>query len=173
MEVDSLRYSWKRTVLVVVMIIVVLLGTSIIGNLPVHRTNIVHTDPLGDVSDPDFDIIQIKSIGEPSQIVLELTVAGRIQTPETASYPNFLYFIVVVARGISHGPHIYSCVYDGENIKQYGFDFEVDNSTLRVFFPLTAFIPDSYMIGLEASAASLEEDNTPEDRDSSIALLLF
>jgi hypothetical protein len=157
-------------------IVTITLGTSIIGNIPVHRTNILYTDPVGDVSDSDFDIIQIKSIGETSQIVLELTVAGRIQTTETASYSNFLYRVIVVARGISlEEAHIYACTFNGEGIQQYGFDFEVYNSTLRIFFPFTAFVHDSFMIGLEATTGSprAEQDLTPEDRDSPIERLLF
>jgi hypothetical protein len=170
-----LRYSWKRTILVVVMIIVVLLGTSIIGNLPVHRTNIVHTDPLGDVSDPDFDIVQICSYAERDNIVLELAVAGEIQILEGSSGPTFLYRIIVVARGLETNPHIYACTFDGEVIKQYGFDYEVENSTLRIFFPFTAFVHDSFMIGLEATTGSprAEQDLTLEDRDLPIARLLF
>lgn len=168
-----MRYFRKRTVLVLLTIATITLGISIIGSIPVHRTIILYADPLGDVSDSNFDIIQIRSFVEASYIVLELTVTGAIQTLDTMTYPDFLYRVNVVARGLSSEPHIYSCVYDGEKINQYGFDFEVDNSTLRIFFPLTAFVSDSYMIGLEASTASIEEDLTPEDRDSPISRLLF
>lgn len=170
-----MRYSWKRTILVVVMIIVVLLGTSIIGNLPVHRTNIVHSDPLGDISDSNFDIVRISSFAERDTIVLELTVAGEIQILEDSSGPTFLYRIIVVARGLETSPHIYACTFDGEVIKQYGFDYEVENSTLRIFFPFTAFVHDSFMIGLEATTGSprAEQDLTYGDRDSPIARLLF
>ncbi|MFW9803980.1 MAG: hypothetical protein ACFFFC_15060 [Candidatus Thorarchaeota archaeon] len=170
-----MRYSWKRVLLVIGMIIVVLLGTSIIGNLPVHRTNIVHIDPLGDVSDSNFDIVRICSYAERDNIVLELTVAGEIQTLESSSNPTFLYRIIVVARGLETNPHIYACTFDGEVIKQYGFDYEVENSTLRIFFPLTAFVHDSFMIGLEATTGSpyADQDLTLEDRNSPIARLLF
>ncbi|MHA2322985.1 MAG: hypothetical protein ACXACG_15205, partial [Candidatus Thorarchaeota archaeon] len=95
--------------------------------------------------------------------------------PETgSSYTDFIYRINVVARGTDLDSHIYSCAYQNGVVGQYGFDVEVENSTLRIFFPLTAFISDSYMIGLEGVAQSpFEDDLTPEDRDSNIARLLF
>ena len=167
----------KRTAgLVFLMLAIVLVGTPIIGNLPVHRTNIQYTDSLGDIQEPNFDIIQIKSHLVANNIVLELTVAGLIQiTDSNISHPDFLYRIIIVGKHHDGGQgHIYACTYSDGVIQQYGFDFEVDNSTLRIFFPLTAFIPDSYMIGLEGATCSpFEEDLTPEDRDSSIARLLF
>jgi hypothetical protein len=164
----------RRTVLLILALAIILLGIGIIGNLSVHRTNIVRTDPIGDVTDPDFDILQIKSFAESQHVVLELTVAGVIQTLDTVPFPNFLYRLIVVARGLETNAHIYACTYDGDVIHQYEFDFEIDNSTLRIFFPMTAFVHDSYMIGLEASAGTpLEEDFTPEDRDSPVSKLLF
>ncbi len=156
-------------------LIALLIGLPTIGHLPIHRTNIQYSDPVGDVSEPDFDIIKVRSYIQSRNIVLELTVAGIIQTPDTDStYSNFIYRINVVARGINHDPHIYSCAYQNGVVSQYGFDVEVENATLRIFFPLTAFISDSYMIGLEGVAQSpFEHDLTPEDRDSNIARLLF
>jgi hypothetical protein len=165
----------KRIAFLVIIIIILLIGVPTIGHLPVHRTNILHSDPQGDVPDPDFDIIQIRSYAQSLYVVLELTVAGLIQTADTnSSYSNFLYEITVVAKGINLGPHIYSCTYQNGVVEQYGFDAEVENSTLRIFFPLAAFISDSYMIGLEGRAQySFDRDLTPEDRDSSLARLLF
>lgn len=157
------------------LLIVLLVGIPTIGQLPIHRTNIQYSDPQGDVSDPNFDIIEIKSYSELRYIVLELTVAGTIQTSETGSlYGGFIYRINVVAKGINLAPHIYSCAYQNGVVSQYGFDTEVENATLRIFFPLTAFISDSYMIGLEGCAQSpLEDDLTPEDRDANLVRLLF
>jgi hypothetical protein len=165
----------KRIAFLAIILIILLIGVPTIGHLPVHRTNILHSDLQGDVPDPDFDIIQIKSYAQSRYIVLELTVAGLIQTADTeSSYPSFLYRITVVARGINLGPHIYSCTYQDGIVEQYGFDAEVENSTLRIFFPLAAFISDSYMIGLEGSAQTpFDRDLISEDRDSSLARLLF
>jgi len=165
----------KRLAVLVIASITLLIGFPTIGHLPVHRTNILHSDAQGDIPDPDFDIIQIRSYTQSHYVVLELTVAGLIQTADTeSSYSDFLYRITVVAKGINNGPHIYSCTYQDGIVGQYGFDAEVENSTLRIFFPLTAFIPDSYMIGLEGTARTpFDQDLTPEDRDSSLARLLF
>ncbi|MFW9786176.1 MAG: hypothetical protein ACFFE2_12565 [Candidatus Thorarchaeota archaeon] len=165
----------KQSALLASFLIVLLIGIPTIGHLPIHRTNIQYSDPLGDVSDPDFDVIEIRSYIRFQNIILELTVAGTIQTPDTwSSYSDFIYRINVVARGINRAAHIYSCAYQNGVVDQYGFDVEVANSTLRIFFPMTAFISDSYMIGLEGVAQSpFEDDLTPEDRDSNIARLLF
>ena len=165
----------KQVAILVTALVILLIGVPSFGHLPVHRTNILHSDALGEVSDPDFDIIEIRSYAQSRYIVLELTVTGLIQTSDSEyPYSNYLYRINVVAKGIDREVHIYSCAYKYGIIEQYGFDVEVDNSTLRVFFPLTAFIPDSYMIGLEGSAQfSFGRDLTPEDRDSSLARVLF
>jgi hypothetical protein len=165
----------KQIAFIVIALIILLIGVPTIGHLPVHRTNILHSDAQGDVPDPDFDIIQIRSYAQSWYVVLELTVAGLIQTADTnSSYSDFLYEITVVAKGINLGPHIYSCTYQNGIVEQYGFDAEVENSTLRIFFPLAAFISDSYMIGLEGRAMTpFDRDLTSEDRDSPLARLLF
>lgn len=165
----------KQSAVLVSLLLILLIGVPTIGHLPIHRTNIQYSDPQGDVSDSDFDIIEIRSYSQFQYIVLELTVAGIIQTPDTEpTYSEFIYRINVVARGINLGPHIYSCAYQNGVVSQYGFDVEVENATLRIFFPLTAFVSDSYMIGLEGAAQYVfDEDLTPEDRDSNIARLLF
>lgn len=164
----------KQFSILVTALIILLIGVPIIRQLPVHRTNILYSDAQGDATDPDFDIIQIKSYAQLQYIVLELTVAGLIQTSDTEeSYSDFIYRINVVAKGIDRDSHIYSCAYHDGVITQYGFDVEIENSTLRIFFPLTAFISDSYMIGLEGVAQSpFGDDLTPEDRDSTLARLL-
>ena len=172
----AIRHIGKKQVsILVTALIILLIGVPIIGQLPVHKTNILYSDAQGDVPDPDFDIIQIKSYAQFQYIVLELTVAGLIQTPDTeASYSDFIYRINVVAIGIDRHCHIYSCAYQDGVITQYGFDVEIENSTLRIFFPLTAFISDSYMIGLEGVAQyAFGEDLTPEDRDSKLVRLLL
>ena len=49
---------------VVLVLIVILLFTALAysyGTEPVHRTNITHTDEVGDVEDPDIDIVKIRS----------------------------------------------------------------------------------------------------------------
>lgn len=168
--------SRKKVQLAIVVSIMLLICISTIGNLPVHRTDIVHADTYGDTLNPDFDIIQVRSFARPQYIVLELTVAGMIQTEESeALYSDFLYRIIVVAKGIDdNSAHIYACTFRNGFVQQYGFDSEIENATLRIFFPWTAFVHNSYMIGLEGTALSgLDKDYTASDRNSDIACLLF
>jgi hypothetical protein len=172
----SVRFGSRRqSAFLVSLLIIILIGVPMVGHLPVHRTNIQYSDPQGDVSDSDFDIIEIRSYIQFQYIILELTVAGIILTPDAqSSYSDFIYRINVVAREINRDPYIYSCAYRNGVVEQYGFDVEVDGATLRIFFPLTAFLLGSYMIGLEGAAQyPFDEDLTPEDRNSSIARLLF
>ncbi len=168
--------SKKKVLLTVMAFIILLIGIPTISHLPVHRTNIIYTDISGDVTDPNFDIVQIRSFAEAQYIVLELTVAGVIQTEDSErSYPLFLYRINVVAKGLNDvTAHIYACTFRNGVRNPHGFDTEVENATLRIFFPWTFFIPDSYMIGLEGRASNgLENDYTLSDRNSAIARLLF
>ena len=171
--------SKNKVLLTVVAFIILLIGIPTISHLPVHRTNIIHTDIYGDVTDPNFDIVQIRSFAEAQYIVLELTVAGVIETEDPEqSYPTFLYKIIVVAKGLNEGlndqAHIYICTLKNGVVSQYGFDTEVENATLRIFFPWTAFLSDSYMIGLEGRAQNgLNDDHTLSDRNSAVARLFF
>ena len=151
--------------------LVILTGVVVIGQMPIHRTNIQYTDVLGDVNNSDIDIIEIRSHQDGSNIVLELIVEGQIQTST-----NYLYSISITAKGVADtSSHIYACTFQDGQLTSYGFDTEIDNDTLRIFFPLSAFVSDSYMIGLEGHAYSpdLEEDFTSSDRDGDVARVLF
>ena len=161
----------RNKIVPLVVVLVILTGVVVIGQTPIHRMNIDYTDNLGDVNNQDVDIIEIKSYQDGSNIVLELTVAGQIQTGT-----NYLYRIIITAKGlIDTDSHIYACTFQDGQLTSYGFDTEIDNDTLRIFFPLTAFVSDSYMIGLEGNAFSpaLEQDFTSDDRDGDVARLLF
>jgi hypothetical protein len=143
------------------------------GRLPVHQTNIHHYDPIDDVSNPNIDIAEIRSYALNDEIVLELIVAGIIVSAEPSSENSsgYMYRLMLIARGLDEiVAHEYSCTYRDGIVSQFDFMTEVENSTLRIFFSKNAFIPDSYMIGLEASAAYLaEEDYTLPDRAAPVA----
>lgn len=153
-----------------ILAIVLIAGLLIIGQLPIHKTPILHTDNIGDVSDQNIDIVEIRSYLDGSYIMLEMVVSGEIQTSE-----NYTYRLTITARGIiDSAVHIYACTYHNGTLTSYTFNAEYDNDTLRVYFPLSAFTSDSYMIGLEGNAQSSgEEDDTGEDRQSDVSRLLF
>ncbi|MFW9847664.1 MAG: hypothetical protein ACFFF4_00900 [Candidatus Thorarchaeota archaeon] len=160
----------KKIGVLTLLIIILIAGSLVVGQLPMHKTNVLHTDSLGDVSDPNIDIVEIKSYQDGSYIILEMVVAGEIQTGE-----NYLYRLIITARGImNHAVHIYSCTYQNGTLTSYTFTTGYNNSTLRIYFPLSTFASDSYMIGLEGIAQSpLEQDNTGEDREGEVTRLLF
>jgi hypothetical protein len=153
-----------------ILAIVLIAAFLIIGQMPIHKTTILHTDDMGDVSDQDIDIIEISSYQDGSYVMLEMVVAGEIQTST-----NYTYRFTITARGIINSDvHIYSCTYQNGTMTSYAFNVENERHTLRVYFPLSAFVSDSYMIGLEGNAQSSgEEDNTGADRESDVSRLLF
>ncbi|MFW9989049.1 MAG: hypothetical protein ACFFC3_10360 [Candidatus Odinarchaeota archaeon] len=144
-----------------------------IGNLPIphHRTDIIITDPLGDVSDPDVDIIEIRSYkssewrqnfsSTPYFFVLELTVEGTIRY-------QYLYSINIVVTN-DEGASIHHCDYYNGRQSSYNLDVEVENSTLKMYFPVNSLLHNAYMTGLEGVANNvIEEDLTGDDRDNPI-----
>lgn len=159
------------------LILAIFVSISYIGTLPVHRISISHIDEIGDVSDPNADIVSYRSYPEHNYIVLELVVAGIIiSDPDSVIPSNYMYRLTVVAKCPGDNrTHIYSCTFKDGVVSQYFLDSEVYNGTLRIFFPFSQFIPDSYMIGLEASAYSVfgYENLGLEDRDSEIQHLFF
>ncbi|MHA1907165.1 MAG: hypothetical protein ACW98Y_07710 [Candidatus Thorarchaeota archaeon] len=168
-----MKLKLPRTHILIVIVLATLFLSSflIIAQSPVHHTDIEYSDALGDASDPDVDIIRLRSYREDQNIVLEMTVAGQIQTSS-----NHLYRITIVAKGIADdNSHVYSCTFIDGELTAFDFDTEVDNDTLRIYFPLSAFIMDSYMIGLEGDtdAPGLGEDFTGLDRDGEVSRFLF
>lgn len=160
----------RKVATILILIVVVFLSISYIGTLPIHRVYVSHTDELGDSSDPNTDIVSYQSYPENNSIILELVVAGNIM-----SDPNYLYHLNVVARRVGdREAHIYSCSFQDGIVDQYFLDSEVENNTLRIFFPLSQFLSGAYMIGLEAKAHSnYGIDYGVSDRNAEIQLLLF
>ncbi|MBD3159435.1 MAG: hypothetical protein GF309_11645 [Candidatus Lokiarchaeota archaeon] len=163
---------------ILILIIVIVIGIPsifFIGRMPVHRTNITHTDPEGDVSDPNCDIVQITSYRDGIYVAIEMQVAGSIQ--ENNDSLPYGYWLIIVSRGIEEGhtdSHIISLYYEDGTVSEPGLPVSVENDTLRLLVPFSRFNPDSYMIGLEGAASNgFEEDLTPVDRNGTVARLLF
>jgi len=173
-----LKTRSRKVVTILVSIVVVIMTISHIGTLPVHRVTVSHTDELGDISDPNTDIVSYQSYPENNFIILELVVAGNIiSDPESKIgwTSNYLYHLIVVARSVGDKEsHIYSCSFQDGIVGQYFLDTEVENDTLRIFFPLSQFLHGSYMTGLEAKAHSnYGVDYGVSDRNAEIQLLLL
>ncbi len=160
----------------ITLVVVTLSGIIVIGQLPVHRTNIEHSDVEGDVIDMNIDIILIKSYLEGNSITLQMKVVGRVMN--NTSSLEYEYRIIVVARGFDdESAHIYTCFYSDGDITPNYLQAYTTNDTLTILFPLTAFLHGSFMVGLEGSASmsgnGVERDLTVEDRNGTIAKLLF
>ncbi len=167
----------KKILPVVLVLSIVITSILIIGLQPVHRTTIEHSDIENDVSDSNIDIISIRSYLNESDIILQMTVLGTILNSTADS--NYEYRLIIVARGvIDDRSHIYTCYYANGTTWPYDFQATPENNTLVIVFPLTIFLSDSYMIGLEGIATvsgndGVERDQTEEDRNGIVARLLF
>ncbi len=176
--VHLLKTSSPRTRLIatVTIVLVAVAGIIVVGQLPVHRTNIEHSDPLGDVADADIDIVEIRSYLNGTELYLQLTVAGRIV--KTNATTRYQYKIIPVAKRISEdsSAHIYELGYTNGSMAVSSFSARayVNGATLTIVVPISMFSQGEYMIGLEGIAqAALEQDFTPEDRDGEVAHLWF
>ncbi|MBN1800883.1 MAG: hypothetical protein JW891_05210 [Candidatus Lokiarchaeota archaeon] len=144
-------------------------GIYACGNTPVHRINNRGIDPVGDVSNPDIDIVEYRSHGssDGSTMIVEINVLGKINE-------SYSYRFTVVAKTLSDTTgHIYSFLFnDGECDE--GFITEIENSTIRMIFPMSRLSPTDYVIGIEVLATDIfERDLTPEVRNASIAHLYW
>lgn len=169
--------SLKKLLLVALVLVIVVSSFLIIGLQPVHRANIEHTDIEDDVFDSNIDIISVSSHLEENDLILRMTVVGTIlnNTADT----SYEYRLIIVARGlIDNRTHVYTCYYANGTTWPYAFQALPENNTLVIVFPLTIFLSDSYMIGLEGIATvsgndGVERDQTEEDRNGTVARLLF
>jgi hypothetical protein len=177
-EESTSLLSRTRGLASLLLVILVITAIFVIGRVPVHRTNITHTDPEGDVSNPDCDIVRIKSFLDRKNIVIEMMVAGRINNNTTASqysYP-YEYRVTIVAKMVDDDEaHIYVIRYKNGSLGPASDARAVtENDTLTIFFPLSEFVSGSYMIGLEGWASDYNwVDRTPSDRNATVARLLF
>jgi len=162
----------QRPLLTLGVVAIILVPTIIVvGRAPVHRTNIDHIDPEGDVENPDIDILSVRSSLSGSNIELQMNVAGNIQNGTSCSYK----FRIVVKDIDDRLSAVYTILYyNGTLGQQYDTSLSVENSTLTVHFPISTLHPDHYMVGLESSAFTLSEtDKTESDWNRTIARLWF
>ncbi|MFW9987146.1 MAG: hypothetical protein ACFFC3_00660 [Candidatus Odinarchaeota archaeon] len=177
------RKEKKRYAIIILYIIIaitipsILYGIYIYGHSPVHRINIDMVDPSGDVSNPDIDIIEYRSYkssewrqnhsSAPYFIVLEIFVLG------TVNEDCYYRFTVVARRTNDEIGHIYSFLYNSGECDE-NFDIEIENSSIRMYFPINRLIPGDYITGMEVLAGDFyERDLTPEERDAPIARLYW
>ena len=142
----------KMAILLAIPIIVILLLT----NIPAHRFNNYHIDEQGDVADEDIDILYIKSSDHGEYVLLEMKVAGKINSKR-------VYCISVVAKDIKNEQKegfIYRCEYSNGSIDQYNlFSRIINEDTLQILFPKTHFYTGAYMVGLEAYTSGRDEND--------------
>ncbi len=176
--VHLLRNTSPKTRLaaMVIIIIVTITGVVVVGQQPVHRTNIVHSDLYGDVTDADIDIVEIRSYLNGTELYLQLTVDGNIV--ESNATITYQYKIIVVVKGVADdsSASIYMLTYENGSmgVSSYSSCSFVHGATLTIVIPISTIIHGRYMIGLEGWAQTpFEQDLTPEDRDGEVAHLLF
>ena len=165
-------------ILIIILTILTILSLTNSSSQPTHRTDIYHPDPVGDVSDPDIDIIQLGSYEEEGNIVLSLTVDGSIQykgNPNDQNDGSYRYEFRIVARNENDQDlFIYTIIYTEGQVQNYNIDSRNSIDTLRIYFNKDIFHSNTYMIGLEATAYSpaiykAEMDITSADRDRPIS----
>lgn len=174
-----LRTSSFKTRLIAALIIIVVAvsGIVMIGQMPVNRTNIEHSDPVGDVTDPNIDIVRIKSYLNGTDLYLQMTVAGEIMV--TNASIGYQYKLIIVAKGVSEdaSAHIYTLSYDNGSMDLSSFSSlarpYVNGSTLTIVVPISILVQGDYMIGLEGAAMAHGADYTAEDRNGQVAHLWF
>ncbi|MFO7835717.1 MAG: hypothetical protein R6V83_03610 [Candidatus Thorarchaeota archaeon] len=174
-EGRSISISGYKALGLLILVAIVTASIVVVGLTPVHRTDIQHSDPEGDVSDPNCDIVQITSYRDGIYVAVEMQVAGSVQ--ENNDSLPYGYWLIVVLRGIEEGhtdSHILSLYYEDGTTSEPNLPVSVENDSLRLLVPFSCFNPDSYMIGLEGAASNgLEEDLTPVDRNGTVARMLL
>ena len=170
--ISQLRARLPRTrfLAAAVLIIVVVPSIIVVEQMPVNGTNIEHSDSVGDVSNPNIDIVQIRSYLNGTDLYLELTVAGSIvEINKTTLYQ---YRLTIVTKGVEAdvGIAIYQITYQNGSVSgcsAYGY---AKGDTLTLVVSIYAITSGLYMTGLEGRATSgSETDYTSPDRSSEVA----
>jgi hypothetical protein len=175
-QLPILRKPKIRVLVAIILVGVVITSVIVVGQQPIHRTDIEHSDPLGDVSDSDIDILQIQSYLNGTDVYLKMTVAGNII--ETSNTTPYRYKILIITRGLSYenDTAVHTFTYENGSVEDsmYSILSYVENDTLTIVVPITVLGNVRYMIGLEGRTQTYyDEDLTPLDRDGSVAHLWF
>ena len=160
--------SYVKGFLVTFVVLSVSIASAFVLNrysvfIPEHQFNFELTDTLGDVNEDQIDIIEFGSYRSHEKVVLYLEVVGTINT-------SLSYRIFIVAKTPGEDiAHIYFNDVSNGSETNYESDVFIDGNRLEIHFSLNRFISNSYMVGIEASAHSIgEEDNTPSARENSL-----
>ncbi len=160
--------SYLKGLLVTLIVVSVSIGSAFAVNkysvfIPQHQFNFELTDTSNDVDESQIDIIEYGAYKKAQVVVLYLEVANEINT-------SLQYRLIIVAKSPGDdNAHIYfNDVIDGSE-SNYQSVVIIDGNRLEVHFSLSKFIPNSFMVGIEASAHSFdEEDITPSARNNSL-----
>jgi len=128
---------------------------------PIHNANLELTDEMGDVSEPYIDIIKYGSMDLENEILLYLEVLGELNQSQ-ASYS----LIIVAKRPNEQIAHIYNIAIENGIDSNYGSIVLINESRVEVKFLKSNFIPNSYMVGIEARTLGIDEDTTLQAREN-------
>ncbi|QEE17197.1 hypothetical protein DSAG12_03029 [Promethearchaeum syntrophicum] len=166
---NSISLTYLKSIIVSTLIFSAAIGTSYAINpafvmVPQHNYTHQLYDESGDALDPNIDIIEYGSYLEDDQLILYLIVDGII------SETNATYQLFIVAKSAANeGAHVYYVDIDVEAEREYNYGsyVEISGDTISIRNSADNFIPDSYMIGLEARAMNFDErDTTSSARDN-------
>jgi hypothetical protein len=161
--------SFSRSFIVTVVVVAASIGSAFLFDpttvfISQHQFEFQLTDEANDVNVSYIDIIEYGSYQQGKNVVLYLEVASKINH----STPGPLYRLIVVAKFPNGDPaHIYrNEVYNGTE-QMYQSYVTITGNRLEVAFSIDKFLPNSYMIGIEARASGFaSEDSSPSARDN-------
>lgn len=170
---NTINSSFMKALLAIIIVgiasfsIAFLIDNTIVYR-PIHNTNFQLIDESGDVAEAYIDIVNYGSIDQGNNILLYLEVLGSINQ-SGADYS----LVIVAKRPRDDVAHIYNVMIDNGIDTSYGSLITINNSRLEVTFSKSNFIPDSYMVGIEARILGIEEDITQSARNNPLITKIF
>ena len=154
----------KKIALVsIIMVSVILIILLYLTTIPTHKFNNFHTDSVGDVEDENIDIVSIRSYEKGDNIILEMKVAGQI----ISNHSMYFYHLSVVCRNIEDENSneeeegcVFRCIYSNGSVITYDIKSEVNNNTLKIYFPKNLLGEEFYMTGLEGFTDGIHEQDS-------------